>query len=189
MISEKYHHMIKRNVKKLHRFVGRIWFPPMLILLSMLDVLVIVIPADGILVSSSMLKKKRWPFFALSVAIGSTLGALLLFFLVDYYGLGKILEFYPGINQSHAWNWTLKFFNQYGLLVVFLVGLTPFSQQPVLLMAALSELAFVPLVTAIFFSRIIKFSVMAYIATRAPRMLKKIWGVKNELKDAGVKIN
>lgn len=189
MITEKYHHLITKNVKKLQRFVSRIWFPPLLMILSMLDVLLIIIPADGILISSSILKKRRWPFFALSVAIGSTLGALLLYFLVDHYGLQKILEFYPGIDQTNSWTWTSNFFNQYGLLVVFLVGITPFSQQPVLIMATLSQLSFLPLVSVILISRIIKFCIMAYIASHTPHLLKKFWGVKNEMKDVGVKIN
>lgn len=189
MISEKYHRLIKKNVKKLQRFANRFWFPPLLLLLALLDALVIIIPADGILISSSMLIKKRWMPFALCVAIGSTLGALILVYFVDHYGLQKILEFYPGIDQSHIWKWTLNFFNQYGLMVVFLVGLTPISQQPVLIIAALANVSFFPLTLAILVSRIIKFCIMAYVASHTPRLLNKFWGVKNEMKDAGIKIN
>ncbi len=189
MISEKYHQLLESNVAKLERFVGRIWYPPLLTLLALLDVLIVIIPTDSILISSSMLKKERWPIFALSVAIGSTFGALILYLLVDYHGLEKYLEFFPGINQSEAWAWTLKFFDQYGLLLVFLVGISPFSQQPVLIIATLSEFSLIPLVTVIFLSRIIKFSIFAYIASHSPRLLKKLWIVKKELKDSGVKIN
>jgi membrane protein YqaA with SNARE-associated domain len=188
MISKKYHRSIKKYVKKLQRFANRFWFPPLLLTLALLDALVIIIPTDGILISSSMLIKKRWGPFALSVAIGSTIGALILVYFVHHHGLQKILEFYPTIDQSQAWKWTLNFFNQYGLLVVFLIGVTPLTQQPILIMAALSNISFFPLALIILISRLIKFSVMAYIASHTPRLLSKLWGVKDEMQDAGVKI-
>ena len=189
MISEKYHLLIKKNVKKLQRKANRFWFPPLLILLALLDALIIIIPTDGILISSSMLIKKRWFRFGLSVAVGSAIGSLILVYAADHYGLQKILEFYPGVDQSQVWKWTLSFFNSYGLVVVFLVGVTPFTQQPALIMAALSGISFFPLALAILISRIIKFCIMAYIASHTPRLLKKLWGIKDEMKDAGIKIN
>ncbi len=188
MISEKYHRVIKRSIMKLRRFSNSFWFPPLLMVFAVLDVLVVIIPTEGILISSSMLKKGRWPTFALSVAIGSAIGSLLLINLIDHYGLQKILEFYPGIDQSNVWKLTLNFFNKYGLLVVFLVGITPLSQQPILAIAALSNISFLPLTLAILASRLIKFGIMAYIASHSPRLLNKFWGVKSEIKDAGIKI-
>jgi len=189
MISENYHRVIRRNIKKLRRFTNRFWFPPLLLLLSLVDVLVIVIPAEGILISSSMLRKKRWLLFAISAAVGSALGSLLLINLIDLYGLEKMLEFYPGVDQTSIWKWTLNFFNQYGLWVVLFVGLTPLAQQPILAIAALSNISFLPLALVIFVSRILKFSLLAYIASHAPRFLNKLWGVKGEIKDAGIKIS
>lgn len=189
MISEKYHNLIKRNVIRLRRFTNRIWFAPFLLLLAILDVLFVVIPTDGLLISSSMVLKKKWMRFGLSVAIGSAVGALILVQAVDHYGLEKILEFYPGVNETNIWKWTLSFFNDYGLLVVFLIGITPFSQQPVLAIAALSDIAFLPMAAAILISRIIKFSIMAYIASHTPRLLNKLWGVKSEMDDVGIKLD
>lgn len=187
MISDKYHRLLKKSANRVRRYANRFWFPPLLLVLAILDVLLIIIPIDGILISSSMLIKRRWMPFALSVAIGSTIGALLLVNLVDSYGLHKMLEFYPGFDQGYMWKWTLNFFNQFGLLIVFLMGITPLSQQPILAIAALSDISFFPLALAILISRIIKFCIIAYIATHAPRLLKKIWGVQNELKDVELK--
>lgn len=189
MISNKYHRLIYKAVKKIQRFANRVWFPPLLMVLAMIDIFLIIIPTDGILISSSMLIKKRWMLFALSAAIGATVGSLFLVHLVESHGLLKILEFYPGMDQGSGWQWTLKFFNQYGLLVAFLVGITPFSQQPVLIIAAISNISFLPLALVVFVSRLIKCGTMAYVASHAPRLLRKFWGVKNELKDAGIKIN
>lgn len=186
MISEKYHQVIKKNIKRLKFFANRLWFPPLLILLALLDALIVIIPTDGILISSSMLIKKRWMTFAFCVALGSAIGALILIYLVNHFGLQGILNHYPEVNQSETWKWTQHFFNQYGLIVLFVVGLTPFSQQPALIIAALSSVPIFPLAVVILVSRIIKFCVMAYIATHAPRLLGKLWGVQDELKDAGI---
>ena len=188
MISDKYHRLLKKNARRLRRYANRFWFPPLLLVLALLDVLVIIIPTEGILISSSMLIKRRWMPFALSVAIGSTIGALLLVNLVDHYGLHKVLELYPEIDQAKIWKWTLNIFNQFGLLIVFLVGMTPLSQQPILAIAALSDISFFPLALAILISRIIKFCTYAYVATHAPRLLKKMWGVQNELQDVEIKV-
>lgn len=186
MITEKYHQLIRRSTIRLRRFANRIWFPPLLLLLAALDALLIVIPTDGILISSSMLMRKRWITFAICVAVGSAIGSLALISLVNHFGLEKILQYYPDVDQTQMWKVTLNFFSEYGLLVVFLVGVTPFTQQPALIIAALSNISFVPLAAVVLVSRIIKFCIMAYIATHAPRLLKKLWGIQGELKDTGV---
>lgn len=188
MISQKLHNMIRDNVTKLQGFADRFWFPPLIGLLAALDNLIIIIPNDGILMSSSMLIPKRWLIFALNVTIGSTLGALLLAALVEIHGLPWILDFYPGINEGKIWSFTLHVFEKYGLLVVFIVGLTPFAQQPAVILASLANTPLYKLGAAIFFGRLIKFLIMAYIASHAPKYLSKWWGVKGELEDAGVKL-
>lgn len=188
-VIKKSHHIVRKSVKKLHRFANRFWFPPLLLVFALFDVFVIFIPTDSILISSSMLMKKRWMPFALSVAVGSSIGALLLVNLVEFHGLQKLLEFYPGVDQTNVWKWTLNFFNEYGIWVVFLVGLTPFSQQPILIIAALSDISFFSLGLMVFIGRIIKFCIMAYIASHVPHFLNKLWGLKSEVKDAGIKID
>ena len=122
------------------------------------------------------------------VAIGSSLGALVLVSLSDYLGLEKILEYYPGLDQSQIWKLTLDFFKKYGIIVAFIAGLTPFSQQPALIIAGLIHNSFIGLAIAIFTSRTIKYLVMAYIASHAPKLLNKMWGLKDELVDSGIKI-
>jgi len=187
MISQKLHKTISQHVKTLQRFADRIWYPPLIGLLAALDNFVIVIPNDGILISSSILIPKRWFILALSVAVGSTVGALLLAGVVEYQGLPWILEIYPGLNESQTWNLALEYFERYGLLLVFLVAVTPFPQQPAVVLASLANTPFFELAVVIFSGRIIKFLVMAYVGSHAPRLLSKMWGIRGELKDAGVK--
>lgn len=185
-LTDKYHQYIRRMIVMLRRYANRLWYPPLLSTLAALDALLIVIPTDGILISSSMLMKKRWMTFGFFVAVGSAIGSIALISLVGHLGLEQILQLYPGVDQTQVWKVTLNFFSEYGLLVVFLVGVTPLTQQPALIMAALSDIPMAPLAAVIFFSRLIKFLIMAYIATHAPRLLSKLWGIQGELKDTGV---
>lgn len=177
---------IRKYVSLLQAFADRLWYPPFIGFLAALDNFIVVIPNDGILISSSMLTPKRWLFLSLCVAIGSTLGALALAALIELQGLPWILELFPGADQTKIWHLTDEFFQRYGLIVVFVVALTPLMQQPAVILAGLANTPLLLLVTAIFFGRLIKFLVMAYIGSHAPRMLTKLWGVRSELEDAGI---
>ncbi len=188
MISEKLHEKIRNYVKILQRYADRFWYPPFIGFLAALDNLVVIIPNDGILISSSMLMPKRWFILALSVAIGSTVGAITLAALVELQGLPWILELYPGVSETKTWILSMQFFEQYGMLLVFAVAITPFMQQPAVILASLANTPLLELAAVIFVGRFIKFLVMAYLGSHAPRMLGKLWGLKGELKDVGVKI-
>ncbi len=182
-LQAQFHEKIKRSVQVLQRYVNRIWYGPLIGLLAALDNLIVVIPNDGILISSTMLVPKRWISFAFCVAVGSTVGALVLGGLIEVYGLNLVHQYFPGIDQTQSWTWTVQFFERYGLFLVFLVGVTPFVQQPAVILAALANTPLYQLGLAVFFGRLIKFLIMAYVASHAPRLLGRLWGVQRELKD------
>jgi len=183
MLIDRYHEIARKLISTIQKFVNRIWFGPLLIFLSMCDSLIVVIPTTGIMVSSTIVQRKRWWEFGVYVAIGSALGAFIIVLLTKYYGLEKLTLLVPSLTTSSIWKWTLYFFKQYGLLVVFIVGLMPFSQQPALILATLSNISLTPLVVVIICSRLIKFPFIAYLASHAPKFLRKIWGIKFELED------
>ena len=179
---------IRYFVKSLQQYTDRFWYTPLLGLLAALDNIIIIIPNDGLLISSSMFKPRKWFFFALSVSIGSTIGAIALASLVEFQGLPWILDIYPGINETKTWSLSAKFFEQYGLLLIFAVAITPLMQQPAIILASLANTPLVQLAAAIFVGRFIKFLIMAYVGSHAPRLLEKAWGLKDELADAGINI-
>ncbi|MCM2349440.1 MAG: hypothetical protein NDI69_05415 [Bacteriovoracaceae bacterium] len=61
-------------------------------------------------------------------------------------------------------------------------------QQPVIILSALANTPLIDLAAVIFAGRFLKFNLMAYLGSHSPRLLKKMWGMKDELKDVGVKI-
>jgi len=188
VLAKRLHARISEYVKLLQRFVDRIWYAPVIGILAGLDNFVVVVPTDGILISSSMLNPRRWLLFAAAVAIGSTMGAVILAAFVELHGLPWILEMFPGVDQSRMWALTDQFFSEYGLLVVFLVAATPLMQQPTVILAALANTPLMELTAVIFAGRAIKFLIMAYLGSHAPRVLGRLWGLKGELEDAGVKL-
>lgn len=188
-ISTEYHQRIKSAVKNLEKFADRSWYAPLIAILAALDNIIIIIPNDGILIASSILVPRRWILFAVSIAIGSTIGALLLAALVKFQGLPWILNLYPGMNETSMWIWTENFFGKYGLLLVFAVSISPLMQQPVIILAAMSSASLIEIAALVFAGRLIKFLAMAFLGSHSPKVLKRIWGLKDELKDAGVKID
>lgn len=188
MITQNWKDKLHRSIQLLQTYADRQWYPPFIAFLAAMDNLIIIIPNDGILISSSMLIPKRWFIFAFFVAIGSTLGAIALAALVELQGLPWILETYPGLRENQFWTITLHFFEKYGNLVVFVVALTPIMQHPAVILASLADTPLDELAGIIFSGRFIKFLIMAYVGSHAPKLLKKLWGLKDELQEVGVKL-
>ncbi|MBC7466960.1 MAG: hypothetical protein H7256_13310 [Bdellovibrio sp.] len=108
---------------------------------------------------------------------------------VETQGLEWILEMYHGVNETKSWVWTKNFFDKYGLILIFVIAITPLMQQPIIIMASLAEKPLFLLAVIMFSGRIIKFLLMAYIGSHALRLLNKLWGLKGELKDTDVDPN
>jgi membrane protein YqaA with SNARE-associated domain len=188
VMRKRLHRQVRKHVKKLHGFVGHVWYPPFIAVLAALDNFILIIPTDGILISSSLLTPRRWFIFALNIAIGSTLGAVALAALVEQQGLPWILKFYPGLDKGASWLWALGFFDKYGLAFVFVVALGPLVQQPAVIMAGLANTPLFNLAAVIFLGRLLKFLFMAYIGSHTPRLLGRLRGLKGELEQVGVEI-
>ena len=183
-----YHQIIQKQVHRLQNFVGRVWYPPLISILAFLDNLILIVPTDGLLISSCLLKPQRWKSFALLVSIGSTLGAFLLFLVVQNYGISFLNFLYPDFAQAQAWVLTEKFFHLYGLVVIFIVSMTPVPQQPAIVLAGLSDVPVNEMLALLFLGRLIKFYIMAYAGSKAPGLIKKMWGIQGELHDLGLDI-
>jgi membrane protein YqaA with SNARE-associated domain len=90
---------------------------------------------------------------------------------------------------NSVWLWTDKFFDQYGIWVVFAVAISPILQQPAVVLAALANVPVFEVMLAIFIGRSIKFMIMGYVASHAPHYLGKLWGLDRELKEAGIELS
>lgn len=172
---------IQQLINSLQSFADRIWYAPIVSILAALDNVVLIVPTDGLLISSSMLRPKRWFYFAFITAVGSTLGALFLAFLIEELGLPTLLKYYPNLDETRTWALVYEFFQQYGLLCVFVVSALPLIQQPAVIIASLALTPYYKLGLVIFAGRFLKFMLFAYIGSHAPKFLSKIWGLQDEL--------
>lgn len=179
---------IQKTVKYLQTFIDRVWYGPLIGLLALVDNIILVIPNDGILISSSMLVPKKWLRFALFISIGSTIGAVVLAAMVEWYGVPFLQDYFPQIANSRSFQITEAFFNDYGLWVVFFVAIMPLIQQPAVVLAALAETPLWQLAVVVFIGRVVKFLLMSWVASHAPNYLAKMWGVSGELEEVGVKL-
>lgn len=180
--------LISKLISKLQSFAEKRWYPYFVGLLAAIDNIILVIPNDGILISSAMLTPKHWWRLAFWTTVGSTLGALALALLVQNFGLDFLLYLFPKLQSTTTWQMTLHFFEKFGLLLVFLVALAPVAQQPAVVLASLASVHLPTLIGLIFIGRLIKFAIMAWVGSHAPSKLEKMWGVRGELKEVQEKM-
>lgn len=178
-----------RFIKWLQFHVQAWWYGPFIGLLAAADNIVLFVPNDGILISSSMLVPKKWLQFTWCVAIGSAIGAMILYLTVYNFGTDFLLWINPDLMTNSVWLWTDKFFDQYGIWVVFAVAISPILQQPAVVLAALANVPVFEVMLAIFIGRSIKFMIMGYVASHAPQYLGKLWGLDREMKEVGIDLN
>lgn len=178
---------ISDSIKWSQKFTNKPWYPLLIGFFAFIDNIIVIVPTDGLLVSSILLRAKRWLWFSLAVTVGSSLGALLLAYLIEIHGMPWMLNYFPNLNTGWAWMTTEKFFLEYGLIVVFVVAAAPIFQHPAIVLAAVSNIALIHIFLAVFAGRLVKYLIMGYISSHAPKMLGRLWGLGEELEEVGIK--
>ena len=173
-------------LQKLERYTDRWWYPPVLGLMAAIDLFTIVIPTDGLLVSSVMISPKRWVFMGLATALGSSIGAWALAAVLEVHGLPFLQQFLPDITQSSAWIWTDHLMQDWGSLTLFIVAISPIMQHPAVAMAAFAQMPLWEIFGFVFAGRALKYLFLAWVASHSPKLLNKLWGIQNEIKEMGV---
>lgn len=112
------------------------------------------------------------------------MGALILAWLVSNYGLAIIQEHFPGFISSDFWKVTESWVDSIGLWAVFLIAGTPLSQQPAVILAALSHHTVFNIFLVVLVGRALKYAGIGYLCRWAPEQLAplaKLLGFKKEL--------
>jgi membrane protein YqaA with SNARE-associated domain len=174
---------MKYFFKRIQDFINRPWYEWLLGFLAGLDHFIVVVPTDGLLISSALLAPKKWVRLAVLVSLGSTLGAMLLGAIVKTYGSPWLESHFPELLNSQAWQLSTDLFSQYGLYFLFAVAATPIVSQPVVILTALSDKTLINLFFVMLAGRLLKYFIMAATARWAPQKLSKLWGVQAELKE------
>lgn len=177
---------IQNWVKALQNYANRWWYTPLIALLAAADLFLIVVPTDGLLVSAAMLNPRRWLYIALMMTFGSTLGCIALAAVLQEHGLPFLLQIKPGLDQTAIWVWTNNLMDNWGQWAVFLVAASPLMQHPAVALAALAGMPLMQLFLLVLSGRALKFLFLSWVATHAPGMLGRLWGIQDDLKEVGL---
>lgn len=180
---------LKKWMTALQRYASRWWYPPLVALLAFADLFLLIIPTDGLIVSAVVLAPRRWFYTALITAVGSSLGSFALAAVLQAKGLPFLLQISPGLDHSTAWLWTQKLMQRWGDWAVFLIALSPSPQHPAIALAAVAGMALDRVLLMVFAGRALKYLFVAWLASHAPGMLGKLWGIQFELKEVGLEVD
>ena len=180
------HKRIQKWIQLLQVYANRWWYPPLIALLAFADLFLVVIPTDGLLISAAMLSPRRWIYCALIVSLGSSLGATALAHLISEHGLHLLQSISPGIDHTAAWTWTAGMMDRWGPVGLFLIALSPIMQHPAIALAALAGIGTNKIFLLVLAGRVPKYLFLAWIATHAPGLLKRLWGISDELEEVGI---
>ncbi|MBP9673671.1 MAG: hypothetical protein KBD63_01125 [Bacteriovoracaceae bacterium] len=174
---------IQRLTEKTRSYIQRPWYPILMGFLAAIDHFVIVIPTDGLIVTSAMVDHKRWWKFSLAITIGSTLGALVLAYFFNVYGSHFLEMIVPGIYQTKTWMMTDGWMDRYGIWAIFFVAALPIFQHPAIILGALAGIPLQEMGLAIFAGRALKYSLLGWLASHAPKVLGRFKSVQKEVEE------
>ncbi len=178
--------MLTRIAPYVTRFQGyadRPWYLPALSLIVALDLFILVIPSDGLLVSSVLMNRTRWLRMGIWVSVGSSLGALVLAALIQWDADFITQALFPNLFNSKAWAQADSFITDYGVWALAFVSFSIFPQQPAVVVAALSGMSLPTIFMAVLMGRLLKYIPLSAAAAYAPHYLGKIWFVRKELEE------
>jgi membrane protein YqaA with SNARE-associated domain len=174
---------VTKFIAHAERFSNRWWYSPLLALLAGIDLFVGFIPTDGVVISSVLLQPKRWIGMFLWASAGSALGALALSLAVHGLGVSVIQPMFHKTLESTTWVSIASFLIDYGAPALALISISPFPQQPAVVLCALAGLPLTPIFLAIFIGRGLKYGLFAWAASHAPKLIEKFKGARREAKE------
>lgn len=168
-------------IKHLQAFVDRWWYFPLLGLLAGLDLFILVVPTDALLVSSVMLRPKKWIGAFIWVGLGSAMGALALSGAIQWDPDLVMRRLFPNAFNTDLWRWMDAFFDRHGHIALCLIAASPLVQFPAIILAALSGMPLTEIFFVSLLGRWAKSAAFSYGASHAPKLLLKLPFMQKEL--------
>lgn len=156
------------------RFASRPWYLPAVAFLAGADLFILVVPTDFMIVSYVLLRPKHWVRAFLTIALGSSLGAVVLAAILQFGGADILEKVFPALFQSGGWENTRAFLQNHGAVALGVISVSFLPQQPGVVLASLSGMKLPILFFAVFAGRAIKYLFLSWTASHAPRLLRKL---------------
>ncbi|OOF85565.1 hypothetical protein BKG93_04430 [Rodentibacter ratti] len=141
-----------------HRFAA-FW----LSFVSFIEAIFFPIPPDVMLIPMSMSKPKSAVKFALYTAIASALGGI-VGYAIGYFATDWVQGIVQQWGYGDHWATAIKWFEQWGVLVVFVAGFSPIPYKVFTICAGVMQMVFLPFVLTAFISRAARFLLVAKLA-------------------------
>ncbi|WP_288061798.1 YqaA family protein [Rodentibacter caecimuris] len=141
-----------------HRF-ATFW----LSFVSFIEAIFFPIPPDVMLIPMSMSKPQSAGKFALYTAIASVLGGM-VGYAIGYFATDWVQGIVQQWGYGDHWATAMKWFEQWGVLVVFVAGFSPIPYKVFTICAGVMQMAFFPFVLTAFISRAARFLLVAKLA-------------------------
>jgi membrane protein YqaA with SNARE-associated domain len=172
-------------LRRLQAFAGSWWFPWLVGAFSGLNVGLVMFtaPITFLFLSAVWARPDRRYYSAVANAIGTTVGAAAVVYLVQTHGVGYLTDAFPQMFAHEGWGKTKALIQSYGPLGVALISAMPIALQPIILFATLAEINPAVLVGCILVGRTVKYSFMAWSLSAAPALLGYL-GIRKELLDS-----
>ncbi len=164
---------VARLIIRAQRRVDRPWFLPALAGLAFIDLFCAVIPTDGLLISSVLLRPKRWLSMFLWTTTGSGLGAVALSLVVHALGEPLANRLLADAMASPNWIKTTAFLTDHGGWALGAMAFGPLPQQPAVVVCALAQMPLMTIFLAVWIGRGVKYGAFAWAAAYAPDWFKK----------------
>lgn len=172
--------------QSLQRFIHMWWYGPLFFILCSIDHYVVFVPVLGMLVSSIFLAPRKWLRLSLWGGVGSWLGAWSIGWVAHEFGLSIIQNYFAAVMESGIWKWAETFFSHHGVWVVFVSGLSPITQQPAVIIASIAGTPLLEIGGVLLVAKLIKFTVIGYLASHAPQKLSRFKSVREEIEELHV---
>ncbi len=172
---------IRNAVKRLQTFADRWWYFPVLGILAGADLFILVVPTDALLISSVMLRPKKWVSAFICVALGSAIGAAVFAGVIQWDTNLFMERWFPDAFDSVLWQRTDAFFDAWGGFALLLIACSPLVQFPAVAVAALSGMSLTKIFFVCLLGRALKAALFSYGASHAPRLLMRLPFVRREL--------
>jgi uncharacterized membrane protein YdjX (TVP38/TMEM64 family) len=165
---------VNRFVALLKRYASRPWFLPLVCFLAFIDLFVIILPTEGMIMTTTVIRPRRWLLTGICVATSSALGAVALSLAARHYG-EPFVAWAAGKDflQSARWIRTTRWIDHYGFWAVLVTALGPIPQQPVVLVAAVAGLPLPAIFFGAWLGRLPKYAFFSYIAARGERWIRE----------------
>ncbi len=153
--------MMRKIYDWMMRLAGSERAPSALFWVSFIESSFFPIPPDVMLVPMCLARRDKAWWYATIATVGSVLGGILGYAIGYYFyeALGEpILKFY---GKADKYNEFRSVFNDYGVWIIIVKGMTPIPYKLITIAAGLSHMALVPFMIASIIARAMRFFLVA----------------------------